>query len=219
MDKTTERLSRTIWIGVGLVIVILCVTYVLSQIKPRKRPAPPRPVLGQVADFTLTNQANQAVTLADLRGKIWVADIIFTRCAGPCPRMTKQMQSLQEALAGDGSTRLVTLTTDPEFDSPEILKKYPERLGLKATDRWMFLTGTKKEIAGLAIDSLKLTAVEKKPEERTDADDLFIHSTIFVVVDKQARLRGVFETEGDGIEWAKVQPAILKAIRQLESER
>jgi protein SCO1/2 len=219
MDQTTERLSRTIWIGVGLVIVILCVTYVLSQLQPRKRPAPKLPVLGQVADFTLTNQANQVVTLADLRGRVWVADIIFTRCSGPCPRMTKQMQSLQDALPQTSGAKLVTLTTDPEFDSPGVLKKYPGRLGLNATDRWIFLTGAKKEIAGLAIDSLKLTAVEKKPEERTDADDLFIHSTIFVAVDKQARLRGVFETGGDGVEWTNVQPAILAAIRQLERER
>lgn len=218
MDQTTERLSRTLWIGVGLVIVILCVTFVLSQLQPRKHPAPRLPVLGQVADFTLTNQAGQAVTLADLRGRVWVADIIFTRCAGPCPRMTKQMQSLQDSLAGDRGTKLVTLTTDPEFDSPDVLKKYAARF--KANEaRWSFLTGTKKQIAGLAIDSLKLTALEKKPEERTDADDLFIHSTIFVVVDQQARLRGVFETGGDGVDWAKVQPAILAALRQLEGER
>lgn len=217
MDPT-ERLSRTIWIGVGLLIVILCASFVLSQLQPRKATRSQLPVLGQVADFALTNQAGQPVTLADLRGKVWVADIIFTRCTGPCPRMTKQMQSLQAALPKASEARLVTLTTDPEFDTPAVLKKYPERLGLKPTDRWLFLTGTKRQIAGLAIDSLKLTAVEKKPEERTDADDLFIHSTIFVVVDQQARLRGVFETGGEGIEWTNVQPALLAAVRQLERE-
>ena len=217
MDPT-ERLSRTIWIGVGLLIVILSVSFVLSQLQPRKGSASKLPVLGQVADFALTNQAGQRVTLADLRGKAWVADIIFTRCAGPCPRMTKQMASVQAALPPASNAKLVTLTTDPEFDTPEVLKKYPERLGLKATDRWMFLTGTKTQIAGLAIDSLKLTAIEKKPAERTDADDLFIHSTIFVVVDKQARLRAVFETDGEGVEWAKVQPSIVAALKSLESE-
>jgi len=217
MDSTTERLSRTLWLGVGLVIVTLCITYLVSQLQPRKHPAPILPVLGQVADFTLTNQAGQAVTLADLRGKAWVADIIFTRCTGPCPRMTGQMQSLQDSLIGDAAAKLVTLTTDPEYDSPNVLKKYAARF--KANEaRWIFLTGTKRQIAGLAIDSLKLTAVEKKPEERTDADDLFIHSTIFVVVDKQARLRGVFQTGGDGVEWTTVQPAIVRAIRQLERE-
>jgi protein SCO1/2 len=218
MDQTTERLSRTIWIGVGLVLVILCGTYVFSQFQPRKRLAPKLPVLGQVADFTLTNQAGQPVTLTDLRGKVWVADIIFTRCAGPCPRMTKQMASLQDTLPPTSRAKLVTLTTDPEFDTPGVLKKYPERLGLKTTDRWMFLTGAKKEIAGLAIDSLKFTAIEKKPAERTNADDLFIHSTIFVVVDKQARLRAAFETDGEGIAWTNVQSSLIATVRRLERE-
>lgn len=218
MDPGTERLSRTIWVGVGLLIVILCGTFVLSRLQPRQAPLPKLPVLGQVADFALTNQAGQSVNLADLRGQVWVADIIFTRCAGPCPRMTKQMHSLQNALPPTSRARLVTLTTDPDFDTPEVLKQYPARLGLSATDRWMFLTGTKKQIAGLAIDSLKLTAIEKKPEERTDADDLFIHSTIFVVVDKQARLRAVFQTDGEGVEWSEVQPSIVTAIKQLNHE-
>ena len=97
MDQTTERLSRTIWIGVGLLIVILSVSFVLSRLEPRRKFTVTLPVIGSVADFSLTNQAGQRVTLADLRGHVWVADIIFTRCPGPCPRMTKQMQSLQDA--------------------------------------------------------------------------------------------------------------------------
>lgn len=218
MDQTTERLSRTIWIGVGLIIVILCVSYVLSQLQPAKLQRRNLPVISQVADFTLTNQGGQPVTLADLRGRVWVADIIFTRCAGPCPRMTRQMQSLQDALGADGNARLVTLTTDPEFDTPEVLKKYPERLGLKASERWLFLSGAKTEIARLAIDSLKLSAVETEPAKRTDAADLFVHSTYFVVVDKQARLRASFETGGEGVEWTKVQPQILATVHQLERE-
>lgn len=218
MDQTTQKISRTIWVGVGLLSVILATSFVLSRLEGQRRPALTLPVIGPVADFTLTNQAGQRVMLADLRGQPWVADIIFTRCGGPCPRMTKQMESLQAALSADSRAKLVTLTTNPEFDTPEVLNKYAARFNAKA-DRWSFLTGSKKEIAALGMDSLKLTAVEKKPEERTDADDLFIHSTIFVVVDKQGRLRGAFETGGDGVEWTNVQPAILTAIRQLERER
>lgn len=218
MDSSTERLSRTIWVGVGLLIVILATSFVLSQLEGKRRPALTLPVIGPVADFVLTNQIGQRVALADLRGQPWVADVIFTRCGGPCPRMTKQMASLQAALPADSRAKLVTLTTDPEFDTPEVLQKYAARFNAHP-DRWHFLTGAKKEIAALGIDSLKLTAIEKKPEERTDADDLFIHSTIFVVVDKQGRLRGAFETGGEGVEWTNVQPAILTAVRQLERER
>lgn len=217
MDQATERLSRTIWIGVGLVIVLLCLSYVMSRVKPRTTEPPALRVLGQVADFTLTNQAGQTVTLADLRGHVWVADIIFTRCAGPCPRMTRQMQELQEALPKSSSARLVTLTTDPAYDTPEVLKKYGDRFQADFA-RWTFLTGEAREIANLAIDSLKLTAIEKKPEERENPADLFIHSTIFVLVDKQAQLRGVFETGGEDVEWKTVQPALLAAIKKLERE-
>jgi protein SCO1 len=220
MNQTSERLSRTIWVGIGFVIVILCVAYVLAQLEPR-RPAPrqPLPVLGQVADFALTNQQGRAVSLADLRGHVWVADIIFTRCTGPCPRMTGQMKELQDALPPTNATRLVTLTTDPDYDTPGILLSYGSRLAANPnSQRWMFLTGTKKEIGALAIDSLKLTAVPVKPEDRKDDTDLFVHSTIFVIVDKQARLRGVFETGGEGVNWPKSKQAILASVKQLERE-
>jgi len=218
MDVTSERLSRTLWIGVGLLIVILAVALALSRVEPKRGRAAAPPVLGQVADFMLTNQNGQTVTLADLRGHVWVADIIFTSCAGPCPRMTKQMKALQDGLPSASNARLVTLTTDPGTDTPAVLKTYAARFGADL-GRWMFLTGTKREIAGLAIGSLKLTAIEKKPEEREDPNDLFIHSTIFVVVDKQARLRGVFETEGEAIDPLRARKEILATVQQLERER
>ena len=93
----------------------------------------------------------------------------------------------------------------------------PEGFGADP-NRWMFLTGTATQIAKLATDSLKLAATEKKPEEREAAQDLFIHSTYFVIVDKRARLRGVFETTGDEIDPQKDKAQILAAARQLEEE-
>jgi protein SCO1/2 len=218
MDDVSQKLSRTIWVGIGLLIVILCVSYVLAHLKPRKPRVTSPPVLGQIADFALTNQAGDAVSLADLRGHVWLADIIFTRCAGPCPRMTQQMRLLQDAMPPASQTRLVTLTTDPDFDTPPVLRNYGERFGADPT-RWSFLTGTKREIAALAVDSLKLSAVQIKPEERKDPVDLFVHSTIFVIVDKQARLRAVFETTGDGVDPAHVRSEILATVAQLERER
>lgn len=218
MDQPTERPPRTIWIGLVLIALLLVGAIALSRLQSRPPTAPPLPVLGTVADFALTNQAGQLVTLAELRGKVWLADIIFTRCPGPCARMTRQLASVQAALPKDSQAQLVSLTTDPDYDTPEILKDYPARIGLEAGARWQFLTGTKLQIANLAIESLKLTTLEKPVGERTSVDDLFIHSTIFVLVDKQARLRGIFETGGEGIEWTQVQPAILAAIKQLENE-
>jgi len=217
MDENSARISRTLWVGVGLVIVLVCVSYVLSRLQPRQKPDKALPVIATVADFTLTNQNSQVVTLDDLLGRVWVADIIFTRCAGPCPIMTQEMKSLQDALPETSHAKLVSLTTDPDFDTPEILQRYAKRFGAD-TNRWTFLTGTKKEIGALASGSLKLSGVPTDPKEQKNPEDLFIHSTYFVLVDKQARLRSVFETVGDGIEWTNVQSAIIATINRLEHE-
>jgi protein SCO1 len=124
---------------------------------------------------------------------------------------------LAQALPASSHAKLVTLTTDPDYDTSSILKTYAQRVGADF-NRWMFLTGPKKQIAALAIDSLKLTAIEKKPEERQTPEDLFVHSTIFVVADKQGRLRGVFQTTGEGVDPEHVKQQLLDAVSQLERE-
>jgi len=218
MQKASSPLARTLWIGVALVLLMIGLAALLFALQSRQRNQPTLPTIGHIASFTLTNQAGQPVTLDNLRGKVWVADIVFSRCAGPCPRMTRQMAALQEALPKDGPARLVTLTTDPGFDTPEVLNKYAARYNAD-TNRWWFLTGDKKEIATLAVDGLKLTGfIETKPEERVNPEDLFIHSTLFVVVDKQARLRGVFDTDNASGGWTNTQQEILDTLRTLERE-
>lgn len=218
MTPQARKIERLVWLGLGLTLALLLLALLMAQLKVEARLGKPLPVYGQIAGFTLTNQNGQTVSLAGLSGRVWVADIIFTRCPGPCLKMTRQMKELQQALPAASQGRLVTLTTDPDFDTPPVLKTYAERFGAD-TDRWLFLTGTKKQIADLAIDSLKLTAIEKKPEERESAQDLFVHSTIFVIVDKRAQLRGVFETTGEGVDWPQMQGRILAAVRRLERER
>jgi cytochrome oxidase Cu insertion factor (SCO1/SenC/PrrC family) len=218
MNPQARRFEFLIWIGVVITLLILLLAYLLAQLRLRETIGKPLPILGQVQDFRLTNQAGQIVTLADLRGRVWVADIIFTRCAGPCPRMTRQIREIQQALPATSQAMLVTLTTDADFDTPAVLKAYSEKFGADPK-RWMFLTGDKRQVANLAIDSLKLTAVEKKPEERLAPEDLFVHSTIFVVVDKLGRLRGVFETDGEGVSPMQARALILAAVKRLELER
>jgi cytochrome oxidase Cu insertion factor (SCO1/SenC/PrrC family) len=215
MDES-QKLSRTLWIGVGLIIVLVAVAYVLSRFQGSQRGALESAPISKVSDFTLTNQIGEAITLADLRGQVWVADIVFTRCAGPCPEMTRRMKLLQDALPADSRAKLVTLTTDPEFDTPEVMRKYAARFGADS-NRWLFLTGTKEQIASLAQDSLKLSGVEVSPEQRANPQDLFIHSTYFVIVDKNAQVRKVLETAGPDVDWTEVQARILATIRKLEA--
>ena len=218
MDKQARRFEWYVVGGVLVLVTLVLLAFLLAQVKARVLVGKPLPVLGQIAPFTLTNQNNTAVSLSDLKGHVWVADIIFTRCQGPCPRMTKQMRELQDSIPPTSQAKLISLTTDPEYDTPQILKRYAERFGADS-NRWMFLTGSKREIASLAADSLKLTALEKPPEERQTPEDLFIHSTIFAIVDKEARLRGVFETTGEDVDPQKAKAQILAAVRRLERER
>jgi protein SCO1/2 len=215
MNGSAQRLPLTIWVGFGLVFILLGLMYLLSLVEYGRAKRQALPVLGQVADFTLTNQEGGVTTLADLSNRVWVADIIFTRCAGSCPIMSTEMKSLQEALPSTSQAELVTLTTDPDYDTPAVLKRYGERYRADF-GRWTFLTGAKNELAGLAAGSLKLGSTPVAPQDRQNADDLFVHSTIFVIVDKQARLRAIFQTQGQDVDWAKVKLQMLATIKELE---
>jgi len=218
MAESSHSLPRTLWLGLVLFLALICFAWLVSLRQLQRHRFAPLPVIAQVADFSLTNQDGVVTTLTDLTNHVWVADIVFTRCGGPCPRMTAQMRSVQLRLAKDSRVQLVTLTTDPDFDTPAVMHKYAEHFGAD-TSQWHFLTGTKAQIAALASDSLKLSAVAVKPEDRKDDADLFIHTTIFVVVDKHAQLRTFFETGGEGVDWTNsVEPRLLETVRHLERQ-
>jgi protein SCO1/2 len=218
LNRQPRKFDWLIWSGFGLALATLLLLILLAALKFRLAMGKPLPVYGEIADFNLTNQLGEPISLANLRGHVWVGDIIFTRCPGPCLKMTKQMKQLQDTLSPKSTTRLVSLTTDPGYDTPPVLATYGQRFNADPR-RWLFLTGTKTEIAHLATDSLKLSALEKKPAEQDSAQDLFIHSTTFVLVDKRARLRGVFQTTGEDIDPANAKKAILAGIRRLELEK
>ena len=172
----------------------------------------PLPVLGTVTGFQFTNQLGQLVSTGELRGSVWLADVIFTRCPGPCLRMTRQMAALQAALAPADPVKLVSLTADPEFDTPSVLRAYGARFQAQA-GRWHFLTGRRTEINAVATKQLLLAVADTDPAQRTSEDDLFIHSTKLVLVDREGRLRAVYEGTAEG-----VGPEILEAIRRLLRE-
>ncbi len=206
MSNRSPGLHRIVWAAIVAVLVAITVLFGLTLSRKSNLP-----VISQVGSFTLTNQLSEVVSASDLAGQVWVADIVFTRCAGPCPRMTDEMSKLQQTFAGT-PLRFVTLTTDPDYDTPEVLAAYGQKFSAEP-DRWWFLTGAKSEIARLAVEGLKLTALEKEENDRLNGADLFIHSTIFVVVDKRGRVRGVFESLEPGF-----HESIGSAIRALLKE-
>ena len=203
---------RGVWVGLVLIALTLGAIFLAWRVQQIEVESIAMPIYSKVADFTLTNQINKVVTMEDLRGKIWIADIIFTRCAGPCPQMTRNMRALQDALDGDGSVMFISLTTDPGFDTPEVLERYGKKFDVDP-DEWWLLTGSKVEIARLAVDGLKLTAIQKEAGQQEDPNDLFIHSTLFVVVDQQGRLRAAIE----GME-PQAEQKTVEAVRKLQME-
>jgi protein SCO1/2 len=214
--KKTEWLT---WGGLLLGGVVIAAVFAFPKFAAKNRPLP---VIGQIADFNLTNQDNQPVTLASLRGEVWIADVIFTRCPGPCTRMSATLAQLQSALPAGQPVRLVSLTSDPDFDTPATLRKYADKFGCEA-GRWWLLTGKKQQIRNLEVNDFKFTVVDKQLVEREVPDDLFIHSTSFMLVDRRGAVRGW--TDGDGqlhakfdLDDADVQKQMLSAIRQLLKE-
>ncbi len=111
--------------------------------------------LGQVPPFSLIERSGKEITLGDLKGKVWIADFIFTRCPDLCPLISGQMARLQSALADESNLKLVSISVDPEFDRPPILAQYAAQFEADP-DHWYFLTGDKKAIYRLVRDGFKL---------------------------------------------------------------
>jgi protein SCO1/2 len=183
----------------------------------REKPAaevlaqPPQDTLAQtlwtLPDFTLTERTGQAVTLADLKGKVWVADFFYSTCPGPCPMLSSRLSSLQDKLGADDRIRLVSISSDPEKDTPEILQQYAARF--RATERWLFLTGPKQAIHDLAFTGFKLPIAETPA-----GAEPIIHSTRLVLVDQTGAVRAVYE----GIGSDSTEQIVRDVRRLLESK-
>jgi protein SCO1/2 len=197
---------------------------------------------GQVPDFSLIQQNGQTLTLADLKGKVWVADFIYTSCPDTCPLQTAQMTKLQKDLSEEKDVRFVSITVDPERDTPEVLAEYAKRYGAD-TEKWFFLTGEKESIYRLAKEGFHLTAMEILPEKNSrhashvhdsqeeDAENAsqghsfsedqktpenapYLHSARFVLIDRQGQIRGYYL----GVDSEALQQ-LLRDVRTLLQEK
>ena len=148
---------------------------------------------GSVPSFELTNQDGQPFGSAQLAGKIWIADFVYTTCPGPCPMISSRMSDLQKPLEKT-DVRLVSFSVDPEKDTPQVLRSYAERLQADP-GRWDFLTGPKSAIYKLSHDGFKLAV-----SDGSDAQGIPVHSTRMALVDRHGEIRGYYEaTEADAV--------------------
>jgi protein SCO1/2 len=141
---------------------------------------------GTLPSFELVNQDAQPFGSAQLAGKIWIADFIFTTCPGPCPIISTRMSELQKPLQKT-DIHFVSFTVDPEKDTPEVLRAYAEKLHAQPA-RWDFLTGTRDAIWALMRDGFKLTILDGSDEEGS-----LTHSPHLVLVDRHGVIRGYYD--------------------------
>jgi protein SCO1/2 len=194
----TKRQMAVLYVAATLTVAFAGAATWL-EIKP---PAPPLERYGQLPAFALTNQDGERVTLDDLKGKVWLADFVYTTCPGPCPIISAHMGRLSRELPADA--RIVSFSTDPDNDTPAVLKAYAKRFG--AGGNWTFLTGPKDEMYALIQHGFMLPIM-------APAGAQIVHSTRIMLVDKSGAVRGLYDGTTSGPD-----AQILADIRRLLAE-
>ncbi|WP_147535980.1 SCO family protein [Bacillus marasmi] len=162
-------------------LILLLMSFILSACGPKEIPNAKN---WAITDFTYTNQDEKSFGLSDLKGKVWVADFIFTSCADVCLPMTNNMAKLQKMLKDEGikDVELVSFSVDPAVDTPERLKMFADNFEADYSN-WNFLTGyTQQEIEQKGVKDFK--TVVKKPEDQ----DQVIHGTDFYLINQEGKI-------------------------------
>lgn len=140
-----------------------------------------------IPDFELINQDSVMVTQKDFDNKIIVADFFFTSCTTICPKMTNQLKRVAKAIEELNDVYIVSHTVDPEIDSVATLNAYAKENGIN-TKKWWFLTGDESFIHEHGGQGYLLNVLRD-----STAQGGFLHSSIFVLVDKSKRIRGLYD--------------------------
>ncbi len=145
----------------------------------------------RLPDFELRDQTGTAYGTRELRGRVWIANLVFTRCRGTCAELTRRMTRLQNELFNHPrweDIRLVTFTTDPEGDTTDRLLDFSRETAYAYDSHWRFLTGARDQLSGLFEAGLQLELAEG-----ADALGPIAHTQMFVLVDRNGVLRGHYE--------------------------
>ena len=192
MNRTRLILRGTALVLAG-VIIFLAGLRVASRRSARVDLPPPDATAdyGAVEDFSFVDQSSRTVTLDTLKGKDWVADFVFTRCAGPCPIVSKHMSDVASEFKDKANLMFVSFSVDPDFDTPAVLAKYAKNYDADP-NRWLFLSGQKAKVYSLIHNSFHLAA-EPLPSQNPGEIDI-MHSLYFCLVNGEGRIIGVYDT-------------------------
>lgn len=139
--------------------------------------------IGPAPKFELLNQNNSKISNQDYKGKVYVLEFFFTKCPSICPKMNESMLMIEKKFFGNPNFGIASITIDPDYDTPEVLKSHAELLGVQSSN-WNFLTGDKAVILGLANSGFNLYAAEN-----ANVAGGFEHSGLFALIDKNGIIR------------------------------
>lgn len=201
--------NRFFWLLILLILTTAAMVASQKVAKIQKQTSAVPPVYGVIPDFKLTERDGRMVQAQDLKGSVWIADFIFTRCMGICPMMSSKMRLLQEKLKDQPGVRLVSFSVDPEYDTPEILKKYAERFSADP-QKWFFLTGDKAQIYKLSEQHFYLGVSEIPEAEREAPDQKINHSSKLALIDREGKIRGYYDTDHE-----RFMEPLLKDLKEV----
>ena len=147
------------------------------------------PVISYVKPFQFVNQAGDTVTQNQLAGKVYVANYFFVTCTGICPNMNGKLKTVYEAYRNEPGFAILSHTCQPEVDSIPMLKHYADSIGADGK-QWQFVTGNKLELYNMARESYH---IDDPTNNVGDIKDQFMHSQFLALVDRQGRVRGIYD--------------------------
>jgi protein SCO1/2 len=172
----------------------------LTLIRPLLRHVPePPPVLSQLPEFSLVGADGKPYGSSELRGQVYVANFFFTSCRSICPAIMQGMRRLQDGFAQRNieGVRLVSISVDPEHDTPEVLGEYAKGMGVDPL-RWTLLTGDPEQVRRLVVDGFKTPVIPPAPGGPGPID--IAHTGKLVLVDGAGRIRGYYGTDELGLD-------------------
>jgi protein SCO1/2 len=169
----------------------------------------PLPKLADVPAFALRDQSGRPITRDSLRGKVWVADFIFTSCPDVCPLLTEQLAGIRKRLPDDPRLAYVSFSVDPEHDTPEKLADFAAKHGASAPN-WFFVTGPLDDVKHVVTEGFK-QAMDAQPAEQGKPLNV-LHGTHYVLVDRQGAIRGFHRSDTDGIK--ELSAAALRLLAE-----
>ena len=189
------RVRRLVW---AAVLVLGIGAFAAYRMSSTAEAGAQRGELGHVPSFSLTDQLNRKVSDQDLRGSVWVANFVFTRCPSVCPMLTAKFQALQTKLGKLPGVRYVSISVDPEYDTPQVLAEYAQRFSADAT-RWQFLTGPLKDIEKTVVNGFKIHMGKAEPSANDPTLIEIMHGEHFVLVDREGVIRGYYRADNEGL--------------------